>query len=53
MTTSANGAEEEPLLTGLATDEDHIVTPRDRIAERLAAQLTNPTRHHVGGQRDN
>ena len=52
MTTSANGGEEDPLLTGLATDEDHIVTPRDRIAERLAAQIMNPTRHHVGGHLD-
>lgn len=44
-TVSASGAPQEPLPAEVPRDEDHIVTPRDLRAERLAAELEGRTGH--------
>lgn len=45
MITSANGTPEGPLPSSYPHDEDHICTPRDHRAERLARELTGRTGH--------
>lgn len=44
-TESANGHPEQPLPNDLPRDEEHLVTPRDLRAEKLAAALTGRTGH--------
>lgn len=45
MITAADGAPDEPLHHSVPRDEDHLVTPRDLRAERLAAELAGRTGH--------
>ena len=42
---SASGRPQEPLPADLPTDAEHITTPRDLRAERLAAELEGRTGH--------
>lgn len=44
---AADGSTEDPLPTELPTDADHLVTPRDLRAERLAASLVGRTGHRA------
>lgn len=42
---AADGSTEEPLPSAVPTDADHIATPRDLRAERLAVGLVGRTGH--------
>ena len=42
---AADGSPEGPLPTELPTDLEHVTTPRDLRAERLAASLVGRTGH--------
>lgn len=44
-TESASGSPEEKLPADVPRDEDHLVTPRDLRAEKLAAELEGKTGH--------
>lgn len=42
---SASGAPQEPLPSSVPIDAEHLVTPRDLRAEKLAAELEGKTGH--------